>query len=118
MSDHLCVVEKKTKFSADCSRGTVVVECDLKAAGDGGFGESFTLLQSLAAKQLALAYAASRGMSSPSLNGMSSSPYPVNAEDTPLDAVKDADGEPLPSNHEKMQPAKYRIDVDVAGRAF
>lgn len=118
MSEHLCVVEKKTKFSADCSRGTVVVECDLKAAGDGGFGESFTLLQSIAAKQLALSYAASRGMSNPALNGMSSSPYPVNSEGTPLDNVKDDDGETLPAHHAKMQPVKYRIDVAVAGRAF
>jgi hypothetical protein len=106
----LSVAEKFCQFHADRSRGMVVVESDAEGPP---FTQSFAELESVDARTLAQGYAATQGVVSARINGNLSSPYPVNAQGEPLDAVKGPDGSPLPAAHPRMQPSKYRIDVPV-----
>lgn len=104
------VVESACEFSPDISRGVVVVESD---AEQGEFSRAFDELNSLDARNMAIGYAAVRGMGSARINGNLIGPYPVNSEGLPLDSVRDEKGQSLPQTHPRMQPARYRLAVPV-----
>lgn len=111
--NRLIVVAEASKFADDMSHGVVVVEC----VEPREFNLAIEELSAVAARQLALGYAASRGVADPRINGSPGFPYPVNKDGQSLEQVKDGEtGEPLPAKHPKMQPARYRIDIPVTRR--
>ena len=65
------------------------------------------------ARALAQGYAAQLGIAPAFINGNVIGPYPVNKEGLSLEHVRDEHGHPLPANHARMQPARYRVDVPV-----
>lgn len=103
------IVEDACKFTADMRTGTVVVEND-----EPKFPVAIEQLrEGSEAKNLALAYATTKGMSDAALNGMSNHPYSVNSKGlTQEDAIRGA-GKPLPPRSPELQPARYRVDVPV-----
>ncbi len=104
----LYVNEDASRFAADRSSGTVVVESD-----NPELGMQVDELGSAAARHLASGYAAACGVGDARINGNTQT-YPVNDEGLPLDQVKDpATGDPLPQKHIRMQPAKFRADIPV-----
>lgn len=106
----LHIVEGACQFTADRSRGVVVVESDR----DGPpFNESFFELEASDARQYAIGYAQVMGVTPPRINGNTQGPYPVNSEGLALDQVRGDNGQPLPPQHPRMQPKRYRIDVPV-----
>lgn len=107
----IAVVEDRCKFAPNMGTGVVTLESD---HGPGEFGQAFNELQEgMEARNMALSYAATRGMGTVRLNGNVVGPYPVNAQGVPLDAVKDAAGETPDQKHPLMQPARYRVDVPL-----
>lgn len=107
----LHVVVAASRMMEDRSKCIVTVESDI----DGpSFGDAFAELESMQAVQLAQRFAAEHGCSPPCLNGNKIGPYPVNSDNVPLDMVKGETGAPLPPQHPKMQPKRYRIEVPIA----
>ena len=106
----LLIVEKACSVTPDRSRGVIVVESDNVGPP---FTEAFHELDGQDARSLAQGYAAQLGVAPAFINGNVIGPYPVNKEGMSLEHVRDGDGHPLPANHERMQPARYRIDVPV-----
>lgn len=106
----LHVIESASEIAADGGRGRVVVESD---CGGPPFTKAFAELESQDTRNLALNWAGTHGISSASLNGFSSAPYPVNVDGRSMEAIRGEKGEALPQNHQKMQPARYRVDVPV-----
>ena len=106
----LTIVEdpKQTKFSADRSQGTIVVE-----SSESNFPKAIDELSSVRARNLALQYAATQGVSGPCINGSVGSAYPVNANGLTQEQVKEASADPLPPQHPDLQPFRYRVDVPV-----
>jgi hypothetical protein len=110
VTEDMVVLAPACRFSADRSHGTVVVE----STETQNFPLAIERLRSVDARNLAVGYAATQGMSDPRVNGNADAPYPVNAKGMPLDEVgNDENGQPLPPAHPDRQPAAYRIDVPV-----
>lgn len=107
----LSVVESACQFASALDRGVITIESDLTGPP---FSNAFEELQSQAAKDLALSYATQRGVVPAFLNSMTVQPYPVNSDGLSMEQVRGPGNEPLPQNHPKMQPARYRVDVQVA----
>lgn len=108
----LHVVESASKFSDDYGQGAITVESDIREPLSLAIEE----LQTIEARNLAIRYAASKGVSDPRVNGNTSSAYPVNVEGVPLEEVKDESGLALPAHHPKMQPSRYRVDIPICKR--
>ena len=108
----LKVIPEACKFTEDGGQGVVTVECDRTQQ----FNLAIEELQGTASRGLAIRYAAERGMGDPRINGNIGYPYAVNAEGLSLELVKGEDGNPLPQQHPRMQPARYRVDVPVTRR--
>jgi hypothetical protein len=106
----LNIVGKACQFSSDLSKATITIESDLPGPP---FTDGIYELEQVGARNLAIAYAGQVGMGVAHLNGNTSSVYPVNSDGVPLHEVRGPAGEPLPPQHPKMQPARYRIDVPV-----
>lgn len=106
----LRVVELASEIAPDGSRGNIVVESSLSGPP---FSKAFDELESRDATNIALAWAASKGVTPANMNGFVSAPYPVTAAGLSLEQVKGPGGESLPQAHELMQPAHYRISVPV-----
>jgi hypothetical protein len=108
----LNIVVAACQFQPDRSKGVVVVESDLGSSG-GSFQQAFSELESQDAVNVAQRYAVQCGCAPARLNGNKIGPYPVNSEGLSLEHVKDGNGNPLPPQHPRMQPARYRLDVPV-----
>lgn len=106
----LQVVEAACQIAPDCSRGTIVLESTF---GPGEFQQAFHEFEQIDARTYAQSYAATKGVVAARINGNPQGPYPVNEDGVPLDQVRDTNNQPLPANHAKMQPARYRLDVPV-----
>ena len=106
----LLVVEGASQFTPDRARGVVVVESDCEGPP---FTEAFHELDSQESRQVAQGYAAQMGVAPAFINGNVIGPYPVNSEGLSLEHVRDDQGRPLPQNHPRMQPKRYRVDVPV-----
>lgn len=107
----LRVVEEQCQFQPDGSRGVVVIESD---CGGPPYTEAFAELDGQDAVAVAQQYATTKGCAPAYLNGNKSGAYPVNADGVSLEHVRGGDGKPLPQQHPKMQPARYRIDIPVS----
>lgn len=109
----LHVVGDACKFNDDMGQGVVVIENDRVS----DFGIAIEELGMIDARNMAIRYAASKGMGDPRINGNLSGAYPVNNEGLSLDQVHNRDGGgSLPAQHPRMQPSRYRIDVPVTRR--
>ena len=108
----LKVIADASKFTDDNGQGVVVIECDRTT----DFNVAIEELQGIAARNLAIKFAAERGMGDPRINGSIGYPYAVNSQGRSLEMVKDEAGNSLPPQHPLMQPAKYRTDVPVTRR--
>lgn len=107
------VVEGASLFSADMGQGVVVIENDRVS----DFGTAIEELGTIEARNMAIRYAASKGMGDPRINGSPQGAYPINSDGQSLDQVRDpATQQSLPAQHPKMQPARYRIDIPVTRR--
>ena len=100
-----------SEFHPDMSRGSVVLESNLKEGGS--FGMAIDELNGQEARVYAIGIASQLGMADARLNGMSDGVYPVNKDGIPLDMVQDGDGKALPPNHPKMLVAAYRKRILV-----
>lgn len=110
--ERLNVIEKACKFTPDRGRVVVVIECSETSQ----FAQAITELGEIGARNLALSYAAANGIAWPCINGNVGHPYAVNSEGYSLENVKDENGDPLPPQNPRMQPARYRIDIPVTRR--
>ena len=108
-TERMQVVEKLCEFGADMSSGRIMIQSN----EDSNFGQAIEELSSVEARNLAIAHAAKNGMADPRINGTVEHPFAVNEYGKSLDEVKDADGNSLPPQHPKMQPAAYRVSVPV-----
>lgn len=108
----LSVVPAACKFTDDNGQGVVVIECDRADKLNLAIEE----LQGTPARNLAIKFAAERGVGDPRINGNIGYPYAVNAEGLSLEAVKDEAGNSPPQTHPRMQPARFRVDVPVCRR--
>lgn len=108
----LHVIAAASKFTDDNGQGVVVVECDRASH----FNLAIEELQGTPARNLAIKFAAERGLGDPRINGNIGYPYAINSEGLSLELVKDGEGNPLPQTHPRMQPARYRVDVPVCRR--
>lgn len=108
----LKVIQDASKFTDDNGQGVIVVENERRSE----FNIAIEELQSIAARNLAIKYAAEKGMGDPRINGNVGYPYPVNSKGISLENVKDENGNSLPPQHPLMQPARYRTDVPVTRR--
>ena len=107
------VIPEASKFDDSLTTGEIVLESD-----DTNFPRAIDSLSEMASKHLALGYAARNGVRDPSLNGISTSVYPVNLEGKSLEDVKGDGGEALPPTHRLMRPARYRINIPIRSRMF
>lgn len=105
----LHVVTPACAINEDQSGGTIVLESDITSS----YPQAIEELQSTEARRVALGYAAQIGIPDPRINGMPSSPYPINAEGYMLSDVLGEDGKPLPPQHPRMQIARYRADIPI-----
>lgn len=108
----LKVIPEASKFTDDNGQGVIAIECDRASE----FNIAIEELQSIAARNLAIKFAAERGMGDPRINGNVGYPYPVNSKGVSLELVRDENGNSLPPQHALMQPARYRVDVPVTRR--
>lgn len=104
----IVVLESECAFSADNSKASIVLEHQ-----GTNFPRAIEELVSTDARNLALQYASAAGVGDARLNGNVEGPYPVNEDGVSLDEVKGAGNKPLPPQHPKMQPARYRVSVPV-----
>jgi len=108
VSGTLVVDEANSKFASDRGHAKIIIK-----SNRANFAEAIDELGSIAARNLAIGYAATHGVADPRLNGNVVGPYPLNREGVPLDKVADEHGEPLPPRHPKMQPASYAVEVPI-----
>ncbi len=108
----LTVIEDACKFTEDGGQGVVCIQSDRASQ----FNIAIEELQAVESRNLAVRYAASRGMGDPRINGNIGYPYPVNSRGVSLEQVRDESGKSLPPQHPEMQPARYRVDVPVTRR--
>jgi hypothetical protein len=101
--------EELCRYGADRRSAIIVVESDHPA-----FPRTIEALRSKAARDKALAFAASNGVPGPMINDTVPDPYPVNSSGIPLDEVTDKAGQPVPYTDKRMKAAAYRIEVTVA----
>lgn len=109
----LQVVEQACTFSPDNGHGVIVLESDIT---NPSFAPGIEELGSAEARNLALGYAAKRGIGDPRINGNPSGAYPINSQGLSMEHVRGPNGEALPPQHPLMQPACYRIDIPVTRR--
>jgi hypothetical protein len=109
-SNGLSVVEDQCTFAADRRSGKIVV-----TSTNENFGGAIEDLSQKPARDLALAYAATNGVSDARINGNVIGPYAVNVDGVPLENVPATMPQlaEIPPAHPKMQPASYRLDVPV-----
>ena len=111
----LQIVEDESTFAADRSSGIIVVESTLDKVGE--FPQAIDELQSAAARNLALGYAATRGMSDPYVNGNVDGPFAVNHDLVQISDVQEKNASsPLPPSSPELQPYRYRAAVPVCRR--
>ena len=109
----LQVVEQASKVDESGSDAVVVVESDEVT----NFGLAIEELQSSTAKHMACQWASQKGLAPAACKPHGAGAYPINGEGLSLEYVLDEETkEPLPPQHPRMQPARYRIDVPVARR--
>ncbi len=108
----LNVVQAACTFTADRSAGVIILESDIIS----NFPQAIEELQSTEARNKAISYANTVGISDARINGNAGHPFPINSDGYPLDQVKGPDGGPLPAQHPSMQIARYRVDVPVSKR--
>jgi|TARA_R110000824_G_scaffold77773_1_gene196602 hypothetical protein len=103
----LFVVEEQTKFADDLGSGIVVLESDEQH----NFPFAIESLRSMAARELAIGYAAQQGCADPRINGVASSAYAINQDGDQLEKIA-ADTD-LPPQHPTRQIAAYRVDIPI-----
>ena len=104
----MTIVVPETTFSPDYTAAMVVVRDTTRP-----FPTAIANLDGMAARNMALAYAAQQGLTDPRINGMVGAAYAVNEDGVPVAIVTGDDGKPLPPTHPKRQPAAYQVDVPV-----
>lgn len=107
------VVEQASKIDENGAEAVVVIESDEVR----NFGLAIEELNGAGAKQLACQWASSKGLAPAACKPHGAGAYPINGEGLSLELVVDeATKQPLPPQHPRMQPARYRVDVPVARR--
>jgi hypothetical protein len=102
------VVENVSKFTTDLSSGSIVVESNAP--------DAYTALEdiySIKARNLAIAYAAQKGVADPRINGNLHTQMALNSKGEYLENVKDKEGNPLPPSHPDMQPTSYQVTIPI-----
>ena len=107
-------VKYGSQVAQDRRTATIVLESD--AGTPSNFTAAIEELQSREAKDYAISCAAHWGLASPSLNGLTSAPYAVNAAGVPLVEVVLAPGEQPAKDDPRFKVARYRSDVPVMAR--
>jgi len=97
------IVEEKCSF--DKGKGIIVLETD-----ETDVHKAHDILLSINSKNLALEYAASKGLVPPRINGSIYGPYPVNKEGLDLAEAFEKYGTDL---HSKFKVEKFRVSVPV-----
>ena len=96
----------------DKSRGRITVESDCPQ-----FPNQIEELQSATTRAFVLTEAIRAGIRGvPGISRVAESPFPVNTAGTPLDELRDEEGNQLPFNHPDMQPIAYRATYEVTAR--
>lgn len=106
---NLFVVESQCKFAADRSTAMIMIE----SSEDREFPKAIDELAGTDARNLALGYAAQKGVPDPRINGNTIGPYAVNSKGVPVDKASEAAGQVLDVTHADMQPASYRCEVPI-----
>jgi len=105
---NLFVVPEACVFAPGLTKAAITIESE---ATDPNI--AFEELRSMTARNLALTYAATKGVRSPSINGIVSSAYGVTAAGVRIDEVKDEHGLIVPYGDPRTLPARWRSDVPV-----
>jgi hypothetical protein len=104
------VVEEASKFNAERTRGTIVLESTAEK-----FATAIDELKSAAARNKAIEYASTQGMGNAMINGNLIGPYAINNKGVPLDKMMEDHAEnPLPPGDPLMKIFGYRVEVPVA----
>ncbi len=102
----------KVELHGDGSRGAVTVESDLKE-----FPLQIEELTSSKAREQVLAEAVKAGIKGlPGISRTVDPPYPINSNGEAIENLKDDEGNPLPPQHPRAQPAAYRARYEVTAR--
>ena len=104
----LQVIEDACTFTTDKSGAKIVIQSNLEP-----FPSAIEELDKIDVRNLALGYAASKGVADPRVNGNVIGPYPVNAKGINVYDATGPNKAELPPNHEDKQPVAYRADVPV-----
>jgi hypothetical protein len=109
----MTAVAIEVKLNGDGSRGSVLLESDLES-----FPAQIEELGSAPARSAVLMAATKAGIKGqPGISRAIDPPYPVNFKEEAIDGtLKDDEGNSLPPQSPRMQPAKYRARYEVTAR--
>lgn len=102
----------EVQLVGDGSRGSVTIESDLDS-----FPLQIEELTAAKAREFVLAESVKAGIKGlPGISRTIDPPYPVNSKGEAIENLKDKNGEPLPPQSPRCQPAAYRARYEVTAR--
>lgn len=97
------VLEKESTTGP--SKGVVVIESE-----QTNYARAIEELRGMKAREMALKYAAEKGLGSPAINGNPVGPYAVNARG---ETTEELEKQGIAATDPRRQPHRYRVEIPV-----